>query len=81
LNWDLPTCAPEHSQNCSRQIIAGREAETVTVDISMPGSIYNRRSLYRFTSSDGGTTYIDMACARAACARADATMQTIEFTS
>ena len=81
MNWDLPTCAPEHSQNCSRQIIAGREAETVTVDISMPGSIYNRRSLYRFTSSDGGTTYIDMACARAACARADATMQTIEFTS
>ncbi len=80
LNWDLPTCAPEHSQNCRRRIIAGREADTVTVDISMPGSIHNRRSLYLFTSSEGGRTFIDMACARAACARADAIMQSIEFT-
>jgi len=78
LGWDLPGC-PTQTTCRKREIIAGREARSVTVDVSMPGALYNKRSFYQITSSDGGGTFIDMMCAEAACPRAEAIVRTIRF--
>ena len=80
LPWDIPSCpaAPSYCREMQLRV-DGREARSVSVDVSMPGFLYDRRVFYQVNSSARRPTYIDAYCVEAACARVERIVESVKF--